>query len=319
MTTSLSVVTPTLGRPQEVRELLANLAEQSVPPVEIILVDGADESDQRTREVVEEVQADLKIPCRYLRHGGGTAIQRNVGVEVATGDYIALIDDDMRLESDYFARILEVFAADTEGRVGGVIGQISNQYLDPATSPRWRWYRRLKLFTTYEPGRFDYETGYPINRYLQPLHDGVRELDFMSTNSAVWRRQVFDEGLRFSEFFVGYGVLEDAHFALRAGRKWKLLETGRARCLHLRSPHSRVNSGKIGYMSAVNYRFVFLDIVPRRTWRQELRFWRVQLFDLVRFGGALLKHRDRPSVELLVGKLKGLARAVRMKPQRSAG
>jgi hypothetical protein len=28
---------------------------------------------------------------------------------------------------------------------------------------RWRWYKRLWTLTTYEPGKYDFKTGYPIN------------------------------------------------------------------------------------------------------------------------------------------------------------
>lgn len=315
----ISVVTPTLARPRDVRELLANLAAQTALPCEVILVDGAPAEDDRTRDVVDELAPQLPWPCRYLRHGGGTAIQRNVGIEASGGDFVAFIDDDMRLREDYFERMLEVFAGDRECRIGGVAGYITNQFLDPAKSPRWRWYRRLGLFTTYEPGRYDYQSGYPINRYLQPPHDGLREVDFMSTNNAVWRHQVFAGGLRFSEFFIGYGVLEDAHFALRAGRRWTLLECGRARCQHLRSPHGRVNSRAIARMSAVNYRFVFIDLVPRRSLSQELRFWRVQLLDLLRFCFAFLRRWDRDSLALVTGKLEGIWQAAHLKASETAG
>lgn len=311
---TLSVVTPTLGRPQEVRDLLANLATQTFAPVEVILVDGAGPEDERTREVVDELAPTLPWPCRYLRHGGGTAIQRNAGIDIAQGELVALIDDDIRLQTDFLERMRTAFAEDLEGEVGGITGYITNQYLDPATSRRWRWYRRWNLFTTYEPGRYDFETGYPINRYLQPPHETLKELDFMGAGCAVWRREVFADGLRFSRFFTGYGILEDAHFALRAGRRWRLLEHGLARCDHLRSPLSRVDSRNLGRQSAVNYRYVFVDIVRRRTLKQELRFWRVQLVDLLRFTAALLRRPSRESLMLIVGKLEGMAKAARLKP-----
>ncbi len=314
--TEVSVVTPTLGRPQEVRELLTNLAEQSVRPLELVLVDGAPDEDERTRVVVEALAPELPYRCRYLRHGGGTAIQRNVGIEASTGRFVAFVDDDVRLESDYLERMLEVFADDPEGTLGGVAGYITNQHLAADSSRRWRWYRRLRLFTTYEPGRYDFGTGYPINRYLAPPHEGLREIDFMGAGCAVWRREVFAAGLRFSEFFVGYAILEDAHFALRARRRWRLLENGRARARHLRSPRSRVDLRHFAYMTAVNYRYVFVDLVPRRTLGQELRFWRVQLVDLVAFFAALARHRDRDRVGLVLGKLAGIVHAFRMKAAR---
>ncbi len=317
MPAEISIVTPTLGRPQEVRELLTHLTAQTVRPKEMVLVDAAAAEDDRTRQVVAELEPTLPFACRHLRDDGGTAIQRNVGIEASSGDFIALVDDDVRLAGDYFERMLEVFADDSEQRIGGVAGYISNQFLDPATSRRWQWYRRLRLFTTYEPGRYDFQSGYPINRYLRPPHDGLVEIDFMSTNNAVWRREVFDSGLRFSKFFTGYGVLEDAHFALRAGRKWRLLENGRARCRHLKSPHSRVDGRAIGRMSAVNYRYVFIDTVPQRTLGQELRFWRVQLVDLLGFAAALVRERSRHRLDLVLGKVEGMAQAARLKRQAS--
>lgn len=307
----ISVVTPTLERPREVRELLANLVAQSLPPIELVLVDGAGPEDERTQAVVEELAPEIPWPCRYLRHGGGTAVQRNAGIDASAGDLVALIDDDIRLETDFLARMAAAFDADPDRRVGGITGYIDNQHLDPDTSPRWRWYRRLKLFTTYEPGRYDFESGYPINRYLRPPHDDLVELDFMGAGCAVWRREVFDSGLRFSPFFTGHGVLEDAHFALRAGRRWRLLENGRARCTHLHL--SRVDPRRLGRQSAVNYRYVFIDVVPRRTLAQELRFWRVQLVDLLSFAAALLRRRDRDSLALVIGKLEGFVGAARLK------
>jgi glycosyltransferase involved in cell wall biosynthesis len=313
MDAEISVVTPTLGRPDEVRELLANLAAQRTPPREVVLVDGAGPEDERTRKAVAEMAPTLPWPCRYLRRGGGTAAQRNAGIEASDGDFVAFVDDDVRLAENYFERMLEVFSADPERRIGAVAGYVTNQHLDGVTSRRWRWYRRLRLFTTYEPGRYDFATGYPINRYLQPPHDGLRDVDFMSTNNAVWRREVFASGLRFSRFFTGYGVLEDAHFALRAGRRWRLVENGLARCEHLHSPRSRVGLRQIGRMSAVNYRYVFIDLVPRRTLRQEARFWRVQLVDLLAFAAALARRPDCEGLSLVLGKLEGIVEAARLR------
>ncbi len=312
---TLSVVCPTLGRPQEVAELLANLAQQTLLPTEALLIDGAPPSDLRTAEVVQQVADQLPFPCRHLRFSGGTALQRNHGLDLAQGDFIALIDDDIRLASDFFAIMLAAFAADGAGRVGGITGYITNQHLDPQTSKRWRWYRRLRLFSTYEPGRYDFVSGYPINRYLQPPHEGLRGIDFMGAGCAVWRREVFAAGLRFDPFFTDFGVLEDAHLALRAGRQWQLLEAGRARCVHLRSPNARTSSWRLAYKTAVNYRFVWIDLVPVRTISQELRFWRVQAVDLVRLVAHALRHPRRSTWAAVFGKLAGIAAALRLQPR----
>lgn len=311
----ISVVTPTLQRPQEVQELLTNLAQQTHLPYEVILVDGAPENEPDTEKRVLGMKASLPFSCVYIRHGGGTAIQRNIGIDAVNGDYIAFIDDDIRLDSDFFSQILEVYAEDTELRVGGIAGYITNQHLDPATSSRWQWYRRLGLFTTYEPGRYDYKTGYPINRYLQPPHNGVRDIDFMGSNCAVWRVEVFQQGVRFDEFFKDYGVMEDAHLALRAKQNWKLLECGPAHCQHLHSPSGRVSKRAVARKTAVNYRYVFVDVVRDRSWKNEFRFWRVQLFDLLRITVHAIRYNRRDNWLQVLGKTEGIIAAISVRPR----
>ncbi|MGI8402097.1 MAG: glycosyltransferase family 2 protein [Gemmatimonadaceae bacterium] len=312
---TVSVVTPTLDRPAEVKALLENLARQKHLPLELVLVDGAPAAMNETCELVSSATSGLPYDVQYVRLGGGTAIQRNIGINAARGEFIAFIDDDIVLEPAFFEEIIAAYAGDTEKRVGAIAGYISNQYLNAATSPRWRWYRRLRLFSTYEPGRFDFASGYPINRYMQPPHQGVREIDFAGSNCVVWRREVFDQGLRFSEFFADYGVVEDAHLALSArSRGWKMWEAGRARCLHMHSPRGRVSARRVARKTAVNYRFLFVDIVPDRTLVQEFRFWRVQFVDLVRLFAWAARHGEKNEWAAAVGKLEGIIAATRVRP-----
>jgi len=315
MFVGISIVTPTLGRPEEIAGLAGNLAGQSLLPQEWIVVDGADPQDYRSQEALETA-GGFPFGLNYIRHGGGTAVQRNIGIDAAKGDYVAFVDDDIRLEPDFLKRIVETFQEDTETQVGGVAGYVTNQHLDPATSPRWRLYRKLGLFTTYEPGRYDYHVGYPINRYLQPPHDGLREIDFMGAGCSVWRAEVFRRGLRFDEFFSGFGVLEDAHLALQAKRNWKLLEHGKARCSHLKAQSSRESGFSVGRKSAVNYRYVFVDIVPSRSTRQELRFWLVQLVDFGSAVAACFRGGGRRTLGFVFGKFVGLFQAAMVRGQK---
>jgi GT2 family glycosyltransferase len=311
---TISVVTPTLDRPDDVRALIATLAAQQAPPLELVLVDGAPAHMRETERVVAELAPSAPYRVTYIRAGGGTAVQRNVGLDAARGAHVAFIDDDMLLEPDFFAAALAVLAGEGAADVAAVAGYITNQYFDAERSPRWRLFRRLGLFTTYEPGRYDFETGYPINRYMQPPHEGTREIDVMGTNCAVWRRAVFDAGVRFSPFFVGYGVVEDAHLALQARRRgWRILECGRARCVHNHSKRGRTNQRLVARRTAVNYRFLFVDTVPERTLRQDLRFWRVQAVELVRFAVAAVRHGGDNWAALL-GKAEGIAAATRVRP-----
>jgi glycosyltransferase involved in cell wall biosynthesis len=301
----ISVVTPTLRRAPDVRELLRNLGEQTVLPHELVLVDGAPDDERDTQHAVAAA-GSLPFECRYVRRSGGTAVQRNAGIDRAAGEFIAFVDDDIRLEPDFFAQILAVFARDPERRIGGIVGCRINQHFTPASAARWRWYRRLGLLKTFQPGRYDFACGYPINANLQPPFHGVREVDFMTTSCAVWRRDVMDAGFRFDPFFRDYGVLEDAHFSLTAGRRWTLLQCGDARCVHLHASGGRSNPRVIGEKSVVNYYYVFNDVAQPLSLAQKLRFWRFQVFELMRVAASGVRRRRRSDFLELRGRLDGM-------------
>ena len=307
----ISIVTPTFRRAGEVDGLLQNLSQQSLLPFELILVDGAPAEEQETEAIVRQQGDKLPFKVRYLRHARGTAIQRNAGIELATGNFIAFIDDDVRLDAKFLERMIKAFAADHVQKVGGIVGYRTNQHFELNNRLRWRWYRRLRLLTTYEPGRYDFRSGYPINANMQAPFRGIRKVDFMTTACAIWRREVIDSGLRFDPFFCNYGVLEDAHFSLRAGRVWELWQCGDAHCEELHSAGGRVDRRSIGYKSVVNYYYVFRDIVRPLTWRHQLRFWRFQAFEILRIASSAIRRRRYSDVMELGGRFEGLMAVMR--------
>lgn len=310
---TISVVTPTLSRPAEVAELLADLARQVCPPDEVVVIDGAPPDDVATEEVV--AGSGRPFVVRYLRSPRGTAVQRNAGLDAATGDLVAFIDDDVRLEPTFLAELVAVFEADERGEVGGVVGYRTGSYLGRSgrLPPRWRAYRALRLLRTFEPSAYDWATGYPINANLQPPFTGTRPVELMTTACAMWRREVFDDGLRFDPFFADYGVLEDAHLSLRAGRSWRLLQCGDAHCVELSAPGGRVGSRHIGEKSVANYWFVFADLAGPLRPTQVVRFWRYQAFEIVRELAHLAVHPSGPAWDHLGGRISAIRTLLRLR------
>ena len=316
----LCVVVPTMSRPEYLGGLIASLKDQTVLPDEVVVVDASPSADSRTEEVVKGASSGTPFELRYLRSStAGTSIQRNLGIDEANGDYVGLLDDDVRPKVNFFEVLLDSFARDREKLIGGIAGYRENLHVPMESLRRWRWYRRLRLFSTYEPGRFDWKTGYPINQNLQPPFDGLRDVDFLTTACALWRRAVFDDGLRFFEGFGGYGVVEDAHFSLRAGKKWKLKQCGSARCEELRAPGGRGGRGELGYKKVFNYRCLFLEAIPSPRASQELRFWLVQSVYLVQLIVGGMVRRDVGMPGELVGRLRGWWDGLRLRNPPSHG
>ena len=307
----VSVVTPTYHRPQELLELLENLSQQVLLPAEVIIVDGS--SDDESQAAIQRVRSHTEFPfvLKYVRHEAGTSIQRNRGIEIAGGDYIALIDDDVRLDEQFLSRVVNVFEEDAASEIGGIVGYRTNRHFRLDDRSRWRWYRRLGLLSCFEPGRYDFETGYPINNNMQPPFSGIRPVDFMTTACAIWRRSVFESGLRFDPFFQDYGVLEDAHFSLQAGKQWKLVQSGDAHCVELRSPNGRVRRDKLGYKCVVNYYYVFNEVAGPLRFPHKFRFWRFQAFELARVGVSAVRRRSFDDALEVVGRIKGIFAVMR--------
>jgi glycosyltransferase involved in cell wall biosynthesis len=106
----VSVVVPTVGRPALALALRSALCQRGVD-VEVIVVD--DGSGGRARKVVERV-SDPRV--RLLGDDGrrGPGAARNTGVGVASGAWVAFLDDDDLWAPDKLARQLD--AARAAGR-----------------------------------------------------------------------------------------------------------------------------------------------------------------------------------------------------------
>lgn len=85
----VSVVIPTIGRPELIRALRSVRAQSSVGTVEIIVVNDAAPGGELDGEVVGLADHVLRTSGKV---GGSRA--RNLGIRAATGTYVALLDDD---------------------------------------------------------------------------------------------------------------------------------------------------------------------------------------------------------------------------------
>lgn len=87
----VSVVIPTANRASLVKRAISSVLNQDYANIECIVVDDASKDD--TGKVVKEITDSRLI---YLRHDSSkhASATRNTGINAATGDYIAFLDDD---------------------------------------------------------------------------------------------------------------------------------------------------------------------------------------------------------------------------------
>lgn len=104
---SVTVVLPTLGRYDMLRPLLAQLCDQTVAPLEVLVIDQND-PEKRDHELYESfADRGVRVIWQEVR---GQWISRNAAVQEAKGEWIAFIDDDSEIEPDWIAAHLEAIA-----------------------------------------------------------------------------------------------------------------------------------------------------------------------------------------------------------------
>jgi len=130
----VTVILCTYNRCLSLRSALETLVDQTVPEDcqwEVLVVDN--NSKDQTREVVEEFCHRYPGLFRYLfepRQGKSFAL--NLGVEAATGEILAFVDDDIAVEPEWLVNLADVFR---DQRYDGVGGRIVPMWT--CAQPRW--------------------------------------------------------------------------------------------------------------------------------------------------------------------------------------
>ena len=87
----VSVIIPTCDRAHLLERAVKSVLDQSFDDYEVIVVD--DHSRDDTLEVIERLR-DKRVRCIARCQRGGGAAARNTGIEAASGEYLAFLDDD---------------------------------------------------------------------------------------------------------------------------------------------------------------------------------------------------------------------------------
>lgn len=164
---TVSVIIPAYNASGTIEACIASLlAQQTEPPFEIIVVD--DGSTDGTGDIAARYPG-VKV---LRQRNGGAAAARNIGACKATGDILCLIDADCVATSGWVESLVRVIKAGADGAKGTLL---SGQK------------ELVARFTQIE-----YEDRY--NR-MNPQ----RQIDFIDTGSAAYRRDVFLEAGGFDE------------------------------------------------------------------------------------------------------------------------
>jgi len=243
----VSIVLPTMNRGEDMRAFLISLLQQTVLPRELVVVDAGEPVEALLRSTLE----GTPIALVYTRSEPGTSLQRNVGIDLASGEYLFFLDDDMVLEADYIERSLEAFELPMEPPVGGVMGSQIN--IPPDSPLIQRLYHLFGIAHTASGDECELYISGGVRWLADPSQ--IVPIPAAATGRVAYRAACLD-GERFSEFLPGYTFAEDVELAVRIAARWSIVHQPAARLEHRHSV-----AGRVGYedrISRVMYsRFYF--------------------------------------------------------------
>lgn len=189
----ISLILPTLERPEAVYNLLRHLEHQSRAPEEIIVVDQSPGRDDRLADY-----AGGHPRVRYHRIAErGLPNARNVGVGLARGDVVLFLDDDSIPDPDLVRFHAEAYG---DPGVSGVGGRVRGGY-DRGGA---------------QIGTFREADGRVVRNFGATTPCDV---DHLPGGNMSFRREVFTRVGGFDKTYGGSAIGEETDFCLRARRE----------------------------------------------------------------------------------------------------
>jgi glycosyltransferase involved in cell wall biosynthesis len=106
--TTISVVLPTYNRPKLLKKAVDSVLRQTYTDFELIIVDDA--SDIPVFEIVKKAYNDNRIEIYRNEQNKGVSYCRNLGADLAEGEFLAFIDDDDRWKEGKLQKQIDKFS-----------------------------------------------------------------------------------------------------------------------------------------------------------------------------------------------------------------
>jgi GT2 family glycosyltransferase len=317
-----SLIICTYMRPQSVLQLLQSVHNQTLYPNEILIIDGS--TNAETEIILEEnLFRNLHYFAVPPEHRGLTK-QRNYGIERVGLDMevVCFLDDDTVLEKDYFEEIIKTFKENPSvSGAGGVATNenrwtlaVPNKIYNSHQYCQWEDYvykegqrnvvrNYLRLQSDLGPCRMpDYSHGKTCGF---PLNGKTYEVDLLIGMSFSFRKKVVDS-IRFSRYFEGYGLYEDADFSIRALQFGKNVINTKAQLRHFHHPSGRPNQYKYGKMVVRNGWYVWRVKNPKPSFKHKLKWHSITiLLTLIRFTNIFTTSKRKEAFTEAVGRTVG--------------
>lgn len=259
-----SLIIATKGRPEPLSAVLESAARGLPPDGEVIVVDG--DPERSAESVVSALGArHPDMTMHYIASDPGAALQRNVGIDAASGEIVVFMDDDCTFEPGLFEALLTAYE---DPEVVGVTGRIDQP---PRERVAENPHSRLRLLLV-GGGRQGTVTGIGFRRPIIDMEQ-ARDVEFMPGPLMSARREVA-RAVRFDELLTAYSLGEDDDFSYRVSRRGRMRYVPSALVYHHELGWRSMDRRRMDRLQVVNRSYLFRKNFSPTLWTRAA-FWRL--------------------------------------------
>lgn len=270
---NFSLIICTYNRRKAIEILMNSVAIQSLYPNQIIIVDGSLNQDTK---IYFENSTFQNLDYFLIDDANrGLTKQRNFGISKVnvTSEVVCFLDDDTILNSTYFSEIINTYQKIPDAF--GVGGYITNEVCWKKNTSDFQ--NNNKYFTydgfhRKEDKRFNLRMLLCLDSDVPPgfapMFSHGRSLSFLPPSGKIYeveqlmggvssfKKEVLDTH-KFSTYFEGYGLYEDAEFTIRISKFGQLYLNTNAQLEHHHDASGRPNQYNYGKMVVRNGWYVW--------------------------------------------------------------
>jgi glycosyltransferase involved in cell wall biosynthesis len=329
---NFSLIICTYNRRKAIEILMNSVVHQSLYPNQIVIVDGSLNNETNFYfETTHFKNLDYFLVDTSNR---GLTKQRNFGISKVndTSEIIFFLDDDTILEEHYFSEIIQTYKKfPTAFGVGGYITNevkwIQNT-IDYKENSRYFTYdgfhrtedkrfvlrKKIGLDSDVLPG---FTTLFSHGRSLSylPPSGKIYKVEQLMGGVSSFKKEVLDIH-KFSTYFEGYGLYEDAEFTIRISKFGQLYLNTNAKLEHHHDESGRPNRYNYGKMVVRNGWYVWRTKNPNPNMIHRIKWHSITiLLTLIRIANILTTKKRKEAFTESLGRTVGWFSIIFNKPK----
>ena len=245
----ISVLIPTMNRPDTLRDTLDSYMQAEYLPTQIVIVDQSEDQEmqEENKGIIKSYSLETRIEYFYQEIPSSTKA-RNTAIKLATEEILVFSDDDINIYLDTLNKVYSLMKDNNIAMTAGI------NDMEKSSDSRIGYLLGTKSFSKRKIGHV---TASMLGRYPRKIEGQVETQWAMGYFFVVRKSLILNWNIRWDENLTSYAYAEDLDFSYSY---YKNAHAQGMRCIldknvhvkHMSSQEYRIPSKKHTYMYVIN-------------------------------------------------------------------